>query len=588
MHDIPVSRKVSDGGKRTGDPLRVLILCLLFFHGGAGMALSQSLELKVGVYENPPKVFMDSSGKAAGIFIDILEYIAKNEGWHLVYVPGTWAEGLQGLESGEIDLMPDVALTSERETLFTFHKVPVMSSWFQIFTARGSPIKSLPDLSGKRIALLERSVQERAFRQLADGADIEMELVSFPDYTGIFEAVAAGTADAAIANNFLVLSARQHGLQDTSILFSPSNLYYAASPGDRRGLLPLIDTHLLLLKENHQSVYYQSLKHWSSERVNFVFPAWARVLGFVTGLILVFSLAGAFILKRQVNARTRELFFRNRQLNIMYEEVKGRKLALQEMNASLETRVKERTEELQVAKERAESADRLKSAFLASMSHELRTPLNSIIGFTGILLQELPGPLNEEQQKQMRMVQVSARHLLALINDVLDISKIEAGELRLSHSFFDLPASLEKMVRVISPLAEKKNLDLRVKIAEDVGEVGTDQRRMEQILLNLLSNAVKFTDKGFVEVVCRMDGQHCVVSVQDTGIGLKEEDIPRLFAPFYQTDTGLARKHEGTGLGLFICRKLMDMMGGTLSVESCPGQGSTFTVRFPKRTGGMP
>ncbi|MBN2420038.1 MAG: PAS domain S-box protein [Deltaproteobacteria bacterium] len=253
---------------------------------------------------------------------------------------------------------------------------------------------------------------------------------------------------------------------------------------------------------------------------------------------------------------------------------------------NLEKRVQERTAELAVAKEQAESADRLKSAFLATMSHELRTPLNSIIGFTGILLKGLAGPLNQEQHKQLSMVQNSSRHLLALINDVLDISKIEAGQLDLSFSSFKLRQSIEGMVSLVSPLAEKKGLDIKVDIANDVENMTTDQRRLEQVILNLLNNAVKFTEAGYVRVSCECENGWYILSVTDTGIGIREEEIPGLFQPFHQIDTGLTRKHEGTGLGLSICMKLMQMMGGSIDVYSQWGKGSTFTIQFPIEAGG--
>jgi PAS domain S-box-containing protein len=251
------------------------------------------------------------------------------------------------------------------------------------------------------------------------------------------------------------------------------------------------------------------------------------------------------------------------------------------------TERKHMEEDLIKAKEAAEEADRIKSAFLATMSHELRTPLNAIIGFTGIMLQELAGPLNEEQRKQLTMVQNSSRHLLALINDVLDISKIEAGQLDLSFATFELRPSIEKMVALVAPLAEKKGIDLRMDIAGDIKTTTTDQRRLEQIILNLLNNAVKFTEKGHVLISCHRENDHYLLSVTDTGIGMQPEELPGLFQPFYQIDTGLSRKHEGTGLGLSICKKLLNMMEGEISVESRWGVGSTFTIRFPREKGAL-
>ncbi|MBN1827939.1 MAG: PAS domain S-box protein [Deltaproteobacteria bacterium] len=998
------------------------IVLLIFFHFMIPSASADHRTVTIGIYENAPKIFISKSGKPAGIFIDIIEYIAESEGWRLRYMSGTWGEGLDRLEKGEIDLMPDVAYTAEREKVFAFHKVPVLSSWFQVYARKGSKIHSILDLGGKRIAVLERSVQQEAFVRLADSFGLHTTLISLPDYQILFERVARDEADAAITNRFYgLMHAKKFGLEDTAVIFNPSNLFFAAPKGTHEQLLNAIDVHLTDLKKDTESIYYLSLKRWISEEVQFKVPAWLQMLALVLGVALLLSLVGSFLLKHQVSTRTQDLHKMNRALRTLSEcnqalvhstneaglldaicrivvdigdyrlawvgftqtdtdkticpvsqsgfetddikagnipqghaesirsltnntirtdrpcsarhiftnpdfeplrtealkwgyasalvlplraeeqtlgvltvcsvepdafetqevtqlteladnlafgivghrtrvareqaevqqqaaqqrfvdiveflpdatfvvdedkkiiawnqaceamtgvkkealigqgnyayaepffgerrpilidlldlsmpeveatykyikrqgdriygeffipclrdgqgahlwgvasplydqhgrrcgaietiqdvteqksmeetlraseqkyrelvtlansiilrwsrdgritflnefgqrffgyaekEILGRhvletivpeidssgrdlhllmeeicadpqkhetninenmrrngervwidwrnKAVLDEQGQAreilsigsditdrkqaeekirrlnddlrrnaeiLEQRVAERTAELVIAKDRAESADRIKSAFLATMSHELRTPLNSIIGFTGILLQGLAGPLNEEQRKQMTMVQGSSRHLLALINDVLDISKIEAGQMEISFTSFALRLSIEKTVKLVSPLAEKKGITLFLDIAEDVATVTTDQRRLEQILLNLLNNAVKFTEKGDVRISCRCDNDYYFLSVSDTGIGIQEEELQGLFQPFHQIDTGLSRKHEGTGLGLSICKKLLDMMGGTIGVESHWGQGSTFTVRFPR------
>lgn len=262
-------------------------------------------------------------------------------------------------------------------------------------------------------------------------------------------------------------------------------------------------------------------------------------------------------------------------------EQKRAEEAIRELNVRLEKMVEERTKELALARDRAEEADRTKSAFLAIMSHELRTPLNSIIGFTGIILMELAGPLNGEQRKQLEMVRNSARHLLALINDVLDISKIEAGQLTVSQEAFDPLASIEKVTGIVRPLAEKKGLDFTVETSGKMDPLVSDPRRVEQILLNLLNNAIKFTEQGSVTLHASIEAGALCISVTDTGIGIREEDLGKLFQPFRQIDTGLSRQHEGTGLGLAICRKLAGLLGGEITVRSEWGKGSVFTFTLP-------
>lgn len=254
---------------------------------------------------------------------------------------------------------------------------------------------------------------------------------------------------------------------------------------------------------------------------------------------------------------------------------------LQRHALQLEQRVAERTAELQAAKARAESADRAKSAFLATMSHELRTPLNSIIGFTDLLLQRIPGPLTAEQEKQMVIVQQSSKHLLALITDVLDLAKIEAGELRLERKPFDLRVTIERVGDAFGPEALQRGLQFTLELEPSDTRVVGDERRVEQVLNNLLSNALKFTPSGSIAVSTRRIDGLLTVSVADTGIGIKPVDMDRLFRRFSQMETGLATPREGAGLGLAISRHLVEAMGGRIWVESEWGTGSRFRFTLP-------
>ncbi|MEJ5166565.1 MAG: ATP-binding protein [Thermoanaerobaculia bacterium] len=268
---------------------------------------------------------------------------------------------------------------------------------------------------------------------------------------------------------------------------------------------------------------------------------------------------------------------------VIIRNINERKKAEEEikkLNEELEERVKQRTKELEEANARLVELDRLKSMFLASMSHELRTPLNSIIGFTGLILMGMAGEINEEQRKQLTMVQSSANHLLSLINDILDISKIESDKLELSIEKFDLKDSIEEIISSIEPAASKKGLNIEREYNGDL-LLESDKRRIKQVIMNLLSNAIKFTDKGKVSIRAKRLKEEISIEVSDTGIGIREEDLKYLFQPFQQLDMSATKRYEGTGLGLYLSKKLTSLLKGNIDVRSKYGEGSTFILTLP-------
>jgi PAS domain S-box-containing protein len=251
---------------------------------------------------------------------------------------------------------------------------------------------------------------------------------------------------------------------------------------------------------------------------------------------------------------------------------------LKTLNLELEDRVRQRTAELESANGALAFASRAKSQFLATMSHELRTPLNAIIGFTGTLLMRLPGPLTSEQEMQLKTVQTSGRHLLSLINDLLDVAKVELGKSEMTFRSVVAQGVVAEVVAPLRPLATEKGLEFRDIAPVENITMRTDRRALCQILINLVSNAIKFTERGSVSIELRRRAGAVEFIVSDTGIGMAVEDQARLFNAFTQLDNSSTRRYEGAGLGLHLSQKLAELLGGVIAVESEPQKGSRFIL----------
>jgi PAS domain S-box-containing protein len=785
---------------------RILLLAILMLLGlflSAWVPPQDKRVIRAGFYENPPKIYTNEDGTITGFWPEVLNYIAAEEGWEIVWVPGTWDENLARLQAGEIDILPDVGWTQARSELFTFSEETVLVSWARLYVPPGSSIETILDLEGKRVGGLSGAVNfdgPDGIKVLAEKFGVECTFVGYTSYGEVFTALQNREIDAGVANkDFGDQNEYKYNIQHTALILAPTSLRFAYPKNGEQTeyLLETIDADLVKLKNNQKSIYYAALDEFMAENavgtIVKVIPRWVYlVIGNALGAILLLGVM-VLISRRQVALKTSSLRAseeRNREIvenipdQIYRVDAKGvlldfqtshnvspffttpepvgktfreffpheiaetareklavalttgqmqihefhltvdgvehdyearirkskadeviaivretteqkqaeRKLRESEERYSTLSQVapvgifrtdrdgsttyvnpawckisglcsddalgngwlkavhpddiemvqknwqdsahairtsyaeyrfihpdgsvtwvigqavpekdvkgnvvgyigtitditeRKKVQELEVAVMKAESADRLKSAFLATMSHELRTPLNSIIGFTGILLQRMVGPLSDEQDKQLRMIQGSAAHLLNLINDVLDISKIEAGQMPVANEPFDFKTAVDGCLAKIKPLAEKKGLELIETIPFASLEIVSDRRRVEQILLNLLSNAVKFTESGSVRIDCSVKKNTLTTRVIDTGIGIRKEDLILLFKPFSQVETGLTRKYEGSGLGLSICRHLVELLGGKINVKSEQGKGSEFSFTLPLKRGGQ-
>ncbi|MHB1169106.1 MAG: PAS domain-containing sensor histidine kinase [Longimicrobiales bacterium] len=261
---------------------------------------------------------------------------------------------------------------------------------------------------------------------------------------------------------------------------------------------------------------------------------------------------------------------------------------LRELNEGLEDRIRQATAELEERNRRLEwqsqeleKASRLKSEFLANMSHELRTPINVILGYTSLMRERIYGVLTEQQDEALAKVYNTSQHLLELINEILDLSKIEAGKMPLHIEQMLLPEVIDELVETVDPMVRAKSIEFRTRVADDLPVLDTDRTKLKQVLLNLLSNAIKFTHEGYVSLTVAHVGGIIRMTIEDTGVGIKPEDLEAIFEDFRQIDQSHTREYGGTGLGLSITRKLLTLLGGSIAVESTYGSGTKFVIELP-------
>lgn len=769
-----------------------------------------SLSIRVGAYDNRPKIYTDESGNIVGLFPDVLNDIAQKEGWKLNYIHGTWSECLERLEANEIDIMVDVAFSEKRAQKFFFNHETFLVNWATVYAARNQTIESLINLNGKKIAVMKGSIHtdgDGGIKKLANQFDIKCKFVELDSYEKVFEQLSTNEVDAGIVNRiFGSLFSHAYDTKETSIIFNPRQIKFAFPKNSALSakLIKRIDYHLFEMKKNSDSIYNKALyvylsglsrelifskpensqepgkkinltpseKSWIREHpiirlgidpefapfeymtsdgvysgitveyikllnerlglkmqifenlswktaiekirnkeidvlpcvcitqerkkylrfsksyINFHRAIITRTdTPFLSGLTdiekmkvavqlnsshhayiqentniepliyetlqkallaisdgqvqaFVGNIASSTYWIRKLNltnlkvaapvsqeiqtlhfsvrkdwpelvqilnkglssiSHEEENDIRNRWINVEYKPGIAPHLVWRYMlqiisvaiiillfslfwNYRLKREIQKRIEidkKLFAANKSLKKLDQLKSMFIASMSHELRTPLNSIIGFTGVILQGMSGPLNDKQKDQLTRVYNSSKHLLALITDVIDISKIEAGRIDVFPENFEFSEVIDEAIINIEPLLKAKNLELKIFVSNDL-HMHTDRKRVLQCIINYLSNAVKYTEVGSLTISAKKCYDKAEFKVTDTGIGISQQDQLKLFEAFERIDSHLRIKAGGTGLGLYLVRKLInEILGGEIFIKSQEGKGSTFGFLIP-------
>jgi polar amino acid transport system substrate-binding protein len=483
-----------------------------------------------------------------GIAADYLEIIEKQTGIKFQYSKDLpWNDVLKKIKINEIDMLSCVGITDERKEFLNFSK-PYAKFHRVIITRDDFPfISGMSELKNTRIAVQESSSHDGFIRE-----NTKLKPINYKTLREALLAVSNGEAEALIAN----VASATYNIRKLHL----TNLKVAAPVSQSTKEL-----HFAVRKEYPEliGIINKVLDNINVETQNAISQKWINIdykPGISTKQLLIYILEVIAILLIPV-------------------------IIFVIWNYKLKSEIKKRNkieEELYRANEELKNLDKLKSMFIASMSHELRTPLNSIIGFTGIILKGMVGELNEKQKDHLSRVYSSSKHLLALITDVIDISKIEAGRIDTYPEEFSLQSLINECILTIEPQLKKKDLQLVIE-SDSTIQMFSEKRRLKQAIINFLSNAVKYSDKGIVTIKTHLDNDSVVIAVSDTGIGISTEGKEKLFEAFERLDSHLRIKAGGTGLGLYLTKKLVtELLKGEIYVESELNVGSSFTIKVPK------
>lgn len=374
--------------------LLALFMLAVFVPGAAGEAT-----VRIGLYDNPPKVAIDGKGRPYGIFIDIINHIAGQEGWSVAYVPGTWDACLARLERGDIDLMPDVAYSEPRSRRFDFNRIPVLASWVQIFTREGRTVERFSDLNGMKIAVLQGSIQREIALDIRHRLGLRFDLIEKPDYPSTIRAIETGSADALIASRFYAYIENNVNLKPAPLILDPSTLHFAAGKGRNASLLAAIDRHLSAIMDDRDSIYYRSLLGWLHERPRSFIPRYVIWTLAAAGLVLLVILAAAIVYRRQVGAKTDEL--RDKEL-----------------------KVRRVSEKLRESEERVQSSLQEKERLIQELYHRTNNNMSVITSLLSLKSKRIGDPTTIKFARDMEAKIFSMALVHRMLYQSVDLSRI--------------------------------------------------------------------------------------------------------------------------------------------------------------------
>ncbi len=511
----------------------------------SGMPGEASDAIIIAISDNyAPFSTIGIDGKPGGYLVDLWREWGRQVGRDVEFRASKWLDTLGGIKSGEADIHSGLFKSSERQAWLAFSRAFLDIETAVYFKSGQQDMAANDALSDVGLGVIRGSFQEEYLIRKYPGK----QLVRYGDIDALLTGLLMGQVDATVAevpemtsalNRLGITGAARKG----HALFTEE--VYAAVLRDNTDLLALINQGMAAIPSATQAMLDE---RWMPHGLD-----WKSVVAWVVPLV-----GGSFLV-------------------ILFVAVWNRRLGR-------EVRERKRVElALATAKEAADAANRAKSAFLANMSHELRTPMNAILGYSEMLAEEAEELGQKDFIPDLKKINQAGTHLLALINDVLDLSKIESGKMEAFAEDFDVDVLLDEVISTVQPLIDKNANQLSIERSGRLGSVHQDLKKIRQTLFNLLSNAAKFTHEGKVtlSVMRVQDGDWLTFAVNDTGIGISEDKIEHVFEEFSQADESTTRDYDGTGLGLAISRRFCELLGGDLTVKSRLGEGSVFTIRLP-------